>query len=471
MYENLNKGKVKNINNIEKQKRIALSVTTLSSFLTPFMGSSINIALPSIGKEFSMDALLLSWVATSFLLTSAMFLVPFGKIADIYGRKKVYICGLLIYTLSSFISAISISAPMLIFSRIIQGFGASMMFGTAVAILTSVFPFGERGRVLGINVTAVYAGLSLGPFLGGFLTEHLGWRSIFFFNLPVGLIIIILVFFKLKGEWAEAKGEKFDAVGSIIYCLLIVSIMYGFSSIPEIRGIFLILIGLIGIFLFIKWEIKVENPLLNIKLFKDNPLFAFSNLAALINYSATFAVGFLLSLYLQYIKNLTPQKTGMILVSQPIVMAIFSPFAGRLSDRIEPRIVASSGMTLSSGGLLLLSFLTERTTFEFIVLNLILLGFGLALFASPNTNAVMSSIEKRFYGVGASSLGTMRITGGMLSMGIAMLTLTIHLGKVQISPQYYSPFLHSIKIAFIIFTLLCLCGTFASLRRGSIRKN
>ena len=457
-----------NKNNIVN-KRVALLVATLSSFLTPFMSSSVNIALPSIGNEFSMDAVLLNWVATSYLLAAAMFLVPFGKIADIKGKKKIFSCGILIYTLSSFLSAISTSAVTLISFRILQGIGSAMIFGTGVAILTSVFPSGERGKVLGINAAAVYLGLSLGPFLGGFLTQYFGWKSIFLANVPLGLIILIFVLWKLKGEWAEAKGEKFDLIGSIIYSLSLAAIMYGFSLIPAISGLWLVIVGTFVLLLFVRWEIKVENPVLDISLFRNNTTFALSNLAALINYSATFAVGFLLSLYLQYIKALSPQNAGLILTSQPLAMAIFSPFAGRLSDRVEPRIIASAGMTLTAVSLSLFTLLNEKTTLEFVVASLILLGFGLALFSSPNTNAVMSSVERRFYGVSSATLGTMRLTGQMLSMGIAMLIFAIYIGKVQITPEHYSLFLTSMKTAFVIFAVLCFGGIFTSLARGKVR--
>ncbi len=450
-------------------KQVALFIATLGSFLTPLMGSSINIALPSIGKDFSMNAVLLSWIATSYLLAAAMFLVPFGKIADIHGRKKIFTYGILSYTISSFLSAISTSAILLICFRILQGIGGAMIFGTGVAILTSVFPPGERGKVLGINAAAVYSGLSLGPFLGGFLTQNFGWRSIFLVNAPLGLIIVILVFWKLKGEWAEAKGEKFDFTGSTVYALSLIGIMYGFSLLPALSGVGLILIGVLGALIFVKWETKVKTPVLDINLFKNNTVFAFSNLAALINYSATSAVGFLLSLYLQYIKGLNPQNAGLILISQPLIQAIFSPFAGRLSDKIEPRIVASLGMTFTVVGIFLFTFLNEKTAMKFIVTSLIFLGFGFALFSSPNTNAVMSSVKKRFYGVASGTLGTMRLIGQMFSMGIVMSVFAVYIGKVQITPQYYPLFLKSIKLAFIIFAVLCFCGIFASLARGKIR--
>jgi len=456
------------INNVAT-KRAALFVAAFASFVTPFMSSSINIALPSIGQEFAMNAVLLSWVATSYLLAAAMFLVPFGRIADIYGRKRIFTYGMLLYTLACLLSAFATSGSWLISFRVLQGIGGAMVFGTGVAILTSVFPVGERGKALGINAAAVFLGLSLGPSLGGLLTEHFGWRSIFLAIVPLGLATIAFILWKLKGEWAGAKGEKFDFGGSLIYSLALIAIMYGFSVLPAMLGICLVVAGVLGILAFIKWEMKVESPVLDINLFRNNRVFAFSNLAALVSFSATFAVAFLLSLYLQYVKGFGPGDAGLILVSQPVVMAIFSPLAGRLSDRIEPRIVASIGMTLITTALCLFIFLTEKTTLQFIIASLILLGFGAALFSSPNMNAVMSSVEKRSYGVASGTVGTMRLVGQTLSMGIAMLIFAVYLGRVQITPEYYLLFLKGVKVAFIIFASLSFGGIFASLARGKIR--
>lgn len=449
-------------------KSCALLIAAMASFLTPFIGSSVNVALPSIGREFAMDAVLLSWISTIFLLSAAMFLVPFGRIADIYGRKKVFLHGISIYTVSCLLSAMSRSPGELLSSRVVQGIGSAMVFGTGMAILTSVFPPGERGRALGINVAAVYLGLSLGPFIGGAITHHFGWRSIFFANIPLGLIIIGLVLWKLKGEWAEARGEKLDLVGAVIYGLSLLAVMYGFSQ-PTLAGLLFFTCGVLGGLSFVWWEERTKSPLIEIRLFRGNRVFTFSNIAAFINYSATFGVAFLLSLYLQYVRGLTPTEAGSVMVAQPVVMTIFSPFAGRLSDRIEPRIVASIGMACITVGLFILIFLDARTDLKVIVAVLFLLGLGFALFSSPNTNAIMSSVEKKFYGLSSGILATMRMTGQMLSMGIIMLLSAVYIGKVQITPQCYPLFLKSMRIALSIFTGLCFAGTFASLARGKLR--
>ena len=374
-----------------------------------------------------------SWVATSFLLTAAMFLLPFGRLADIYGRKLLFFLGIVTYTLSSFASAISPSGFILILSRGLQGMGGAMIFSTGIAILSSVFPSNERGKALGMTAAAVYLGLSFGPPLGGLLTHYLGWRFVFLIHVPLGLIIIILILSKLKGEWADAKGESFDLLGSLTYCISLTALVYGLSLLPDNIGITIALIGLIGLFGFIVWEYNSPSPLLDVRIFQTSTVFAFSNLSTLIHYSATFAVGFLISLYLQYIKLYTPQIAGMILMVQPVVMALFSPSAGRLSDRIEPRIVASIGMVMTVIGLFVFSFISKDMTLSLIILNLTILGLGFALFSSPNTNAVMSSVDKKYFGVASATLGTMRLTGQMLSMGITTLIFSVKIGKVQIT--------------------------------------
>ncbi|MFA7352269.1 MAG: MFS transporter [Dehalococcoidales bacterium] len=451
-------------------KNVILIVAIMTSFLTPFMGSSINIALPAIGSEFSMDAISLSWVVSAYLLASAVFLLPIGRVADIYGRKKILLLGIIIFTVFSFLLAIATSSALIIALRALQGLGSAMIFGTGVAILTSAFPARERGRALGINVASVYLGLSLGPFLGGILTESFGWRSIFLINVPLGLIVIFMILWKLKGEWAEAQGEKFDFTGSIIYGISLISFMYGLSILPDLSAVWFLAIGVLCLLAFIWWEMKSSSPILNLNLIRRNMVFAFSNIAALINYSATFAVAFLLSLYLQYTQGMSAQTAGIILIAQPIVMAIVSPLAGRLSDKIQPRIIASLGMALTAAGLLYFSFIDADTTIAVIILGLVIVGLGLALFSSPNTNAIMSSVENKYYGVSSAILSTMRMVGNILSMGIVTVLFAVFIGRVEITPEYYAPFLDSMKVTFVVFAVLCFLGIFASLARGRLRR-
>ena len=453
-----------------EEKRAALLVASFASFLTPFMGSSINVALPSIGADFGADAILISWIATSYLLGAAVFLIPLGRASDILGRKKFFLWGIIIFTLTSLFCGLATNIRMLIFLRFIQAIGSAMIYGAGTAILTSVFPLNERGKAMGISVAAVYSGLTFGPFAGGILTQQFGWRSIFYFVVPMGLIVIYLLIKKLKGEWADARGEKFDWSGSVIYAISLSLIMYSFSKLPEMQGFIYLSCGLLFLAFFIIRGVRTKYPVFELTLFRNNITFRYSNLAALINYSATFATGFLLSFYFQKIRGLGAQETGLILVSSPIIMALLSPLAGKLSDKIEPRILSSIGMAISSLGLIMLFFLKADTEILYLVFVLIFMGIGFALFSSPNTNAIMSSVGKSYLGIASASLGTMRLIGKMFSMGIAMMLFTIFLGKAEIDASNLTQLLEAIKIAFAVFAVLCFTGIFASLARGNLRE-
>lgn len=454
--------------NQRKMERSALAAATVTSFMAPFMISAVNVALPAIQKEFGVDAVVLSWVATIYLLATAIFLVPMGRIADIHGRKKIFLAGQIVFTLACFSTVHVQSIATLIFLRVLQGLGSAMVVTTGMAILTSVFEPRQRGKAIGIAVSAVYIGLALGPFVGGIMTQHLGWRSIFVLVTPFGLAAIAVTWIYLKGEWADAKGEAFDWTGSLLYGLALVLIIYGATILPKIRAVYLIAPGLVCLVIFVVRQLKSDSPVFDVRLFADNKLFTFSSLAALIHYSATFAVTFLISLYLQYIKGMPPQSAGIILVAQPVCMALFSSLAGKLSDVVEPRRIASIGMAQTALGLFLLRLLGSDTSVTYTVIVLMVLGTGFALFSSPNMNAIMSSVEKRHYGIASGSVATMRLLGQMLSMATATVVFALIIGQVKIAPQNYANLMQSIKLCLLISALLCCIGIFFSLFRGDL---
>jgi MFS family permease len=319
-------------------------------------------------------------------------------------------------------------------------------------------------------VAAVYTGLSAGPLIGGLLTEYLGWRSIFFLNALLGAVIIALVAGKMTGEWREARGERFDYAGAFAYSLALIAIMYGFSVLPSIFGGALLFGGAVGLYGFAAWEKRAAHPLLDMALFSKNRAFTFSNLAAFINYGATFAIVFLLSLYFQHIRGFTAEHAGMIMIVQPVMQIIFSPLAGSLSDRMEPRLLASAGMGATAAGLVMLIFLHKETSLGYVIAALAIMGTGFGFFSSPNTNAAMSSVERKFYGAASGMLGTMRLTGQMFSMGIIMLIFALYLGKVQITSGYHDTFMKCARVGFTIFAALCFAGIFVSLSRGNTHR-
>ena len=444
---------------MDYNKIAVLFTVILTNFLTPFNGSSFNIALPSIAAEYGLDAVTMSWTSLAYLLTSAMFLIPFGRIADMYGRKRVFLSGITLFSISSALLALLPSSSTVVLFRALQGVGSAMIFGTSLAILVSVSNPEERGRMLGMSVAAVYVGLSAGPYIGGFLTENFGWRSIFMVNVCIGAVIISLILRYLKTDWREEGYEKFDLVGSVSFSGMLLALMYGMSRMPDRSAILPIAVGLVMLGVFVYIEEHVENPVLDLSIFRKNPVYSLFNISALINFSATFSLTFLLSMYLQYHKGFNAQSAGTILMASPIVQSVMSPIAGRLSDRIPPTRLSWMGMGVTSIALAPLSLINESTPITYIVASLLVLGIGLALFSSPNTNAIMGSVDRSLLGVASSTVGTMRLLGQMLSQGIAMTLIAINLGSATIVPEFYPELLTSIRSTFTLFFLICLLGT------------
>ncbi|MDA8228513.1 MFS transporter [Desulfosporosinus lacus] len=448
--------------------KLTMAIVMITSFITPFMGNAINLGIPQMALEFGVGQSLLNWVVTSYLLASAAFLLPFGRLADIVGRKKVFTVGMFLFALTALGSGFAWSFSMFIIFRVLQGIASAMIFGTSMAILTSVVPPKERGKAMGLSAASTYIGLSLGPVLGGVICSTIGWRGIFYFNFALALVVLCLTLAKLSGEWLGAV-DKFDKWGGILWILGILLFLYGLTDITAgFQYMITFILGLTLLIAFVVYETKISNPLLPIRMFMNNRAFTFSNLAALINYSATFALTFLMSLYLQNVQNIETSQSGLILLSQPILMAALSPLAGRLSDRINSQILASVGMAITTLGLFFFIFLDEKTSILLVIINLAFIGLGFAFFSSPNSNAVMSSVDRTLYGVASSTLGTMRLLGQTLSMTIVALITSLSMKNLTLdSPDYVTSFLQSSRASFTVFSVLCCIGIFASLARGS----
>ncbi len=446
-----------------------LFVVCLSASLVPFTGSSINLALPYIADDLQMNAVALGWVITAFLLASAIFQIPLGKVGDIIGRKKILIIGVALFSVASIICACvpSGAGALLIAARFIQGVASAMIFGVSMAIVTAVFPANERGKALGINTAVVYFSIASGPFFGGMLTHYFGWRSIFLTTAGLGLVALFGVFRFLKGEWIDAKGEKFDWTGMFVYAIGLSSIIYGCSVLPSVLGFSLITAGIATFVFFVYYEKRQATPMFDMNMFLSNRVFRMSSFAALINYAATFAIGFMLSLYLQYIKGFDAQQAGLILVIQPVIQTVISPLAGRWSDKVNAAKIATLGMSMIVFGLLFMLFLTPETPLIWLFLILALLGTGFALFSSPNVNMIMGSVEKQFLGMASATTGTMRLTGQAFSMGITMMMISIFVGKTKITADIYPLFMKCLHYTFGIFVVLCVIGVYTSMARSN----
>lgn len=439
-----------------------LFVICLASSLVPFMSSALNLALPEINRDLAIKANLSGWIPASYMLSTAIFQIPCARIADMLGRRKLYIAGLVLFFIFSVLSGLAYTGESLIIYRFLTGIGSAMMFGTSMAILTAAIPKEKRGWALGINTSVVYFSLAAGPFFGGFLTEKLGWHSIFFVSATISLIALLGSIILLKEDWKEETKQKFDLLGSVLYALGLSALIFGFSKLPNTYAIVLIVAGALVLCSFSVYEKKQAQPVFNVKLFSSNRIFRLSSLSALINYAATFAISFMLSLYLQYVRGLSPIEAGFILIVQSVIQSLVSLMSGRMSDKVSPSLLATSGMFIIAIGLVGLCFLDEQTSFFIIGGLLLLLGTGFGMFSSPNMNIIMSSVEPRHYGMASATSGTMRLTGQAFSMGIAMMAISMFIGNVEITNMVHVELMKSLRLTFIICSVLCFIGVYTS---------
>jgi EmrB/QacA subfamily drug resistance transporter len=447
-------------------QRITLTMVLLNAFTTPLMLSAVNVALPAIATDLSMHAVLLSWVPMAYLMASAMFVLIFGRIADMIGRKRLFLIGTVCVIVTSLIAAFAVNSTMLITARFLQGVSAAMLYATQVAIISSVFPPAKRGQAIGLTVSTIYLGLTIGPLIGGYAIDSFSWRASFMVHIPLAIIVLVVGSLFVKGEWSADERGSFDLFGAIIYAFSILMICVGVSWLPSSLSYIFLGLSVFGFMFFFLFERAHKHPILDVRLFFLNRVFTFSCLASLIMYTATFANVVQVSLYLQYLKGLSATTAGMIMMCQPLTMAIFSPLTGRLSDKFEPRHLATLGMFISACGLILLSNLRIESNLNFLIFSLVTTGFGFSLFSSPNVNAIMSSVEKPFYGSANGVMATMRIIGQMTSMVLVTLMFVIVIGSVEIQPSNYDALEKAIRLTFTVAAMLCLPGIYLSIARG-----
>lgn len=452
------------------KQKITLGIATMTSFLGPFEASSVNIALPSMQIFFGMDVVLVSWIITAYLLSTAIFLLPAGSFVDAFGKVKVFKWGILMFGLVSFSCSLATSGYMLIGLRFLQGFAAAFIQTTSIALLISIFNPEERGRILGINVSAVYLGLSVGPFLGGLLVESLGWRSLFWVVGPLQIVAFVLIHYFYPKEMVEHKSEKsFDWGGTILYSLLLGGFIYGAGKLTTSAGQLFLMAAFVALILFVWYEKRVKHPLFDFDLYFKNRIFGFSNMAALINYSSTFSLVFLMSFYLQKVRLLEPHQAGIIMVVQPAFMAVCSPITGRLSDKIEPRYLATIGMSMTALGLFALSWISAVTPIWMLLVVFAFMGVGFALFSSPNINTIMSSVSKNQLGVASGSSSTMRVVGQMVSMAISTLVFALLFDKADTLSIPTDHLMLAMRVILYISVAISLVGIYFSFSRGKLR--
>lgn len=452
--------------NDKKKKSVTLFVNLVTAFITTFTGSALNLSIPNIGDDFMVSASYVGWTVTAYMLASAAFSVPFGRIADITSRKKVLVTGIGVFAVCSLICAFAWNMTIMVIARALQGFGAAMIFSTNMAILISAYPDNERGKVLGFSTAATYIGLSAGPVVGGFFNHNFGWRSIFVLTFLISAVVFALAIIKLPKIEVRKEKVPYDMLGNVFYTGMIICVLYGISAFSTtLLAKAMLVIGVGLAIAFVRHELKFEYPIIKLRLFTNNISYTLSNVAALMNYSATFAISYLLSIYFQVVMGYSSQVAGLILVTQPTVQALLSPYTGKLSDKVSPFKMASFGMALCAGCLLFFAYLGEDTSLWMIITALIVAGIGFAFFATPNTNAVMSCVEAKDYSVASSILATMRNIGHTSSMAIVTAVVGIYMGSAALTEADPGLLIKTMHTCYLIFTGICVVGTFISLKR------
>jgi len=401
-----------------------LALTSVGAFMGPLDGSIVAVALPKMGAELKLSVTASIWVQAVYLLVMAVLLIPLGRLADRRGRVHYYLGGVVLFTLGSLLSGLCPNVTWLIASRALQGGGAALLVATSTAIVTAVFPPRERGRALGINVMAVYIGLTVGPPLGGFLTDNLGWRSIFYVNIPIGVVVAVCGYLLLpRHERGDERAAGADPAGTALWAAALLCLLVPLTFASEwgwasTRTLGLLVAAGLALLAFGAVELRSRSPLLDLDLVLHNRLFAAANAAALLNYMALGAISILTAFYLEIVQHHSPGLTGWLMLAQPVMMAALSPFAGRLSDRVGSRALSSGGMLVMAAGMVLLATVPADSGLLRVMGSLAVVGLGMAAFSAPNTSAIMGSVERHQLGLAGAFVGTMRVTGQSLSVAL-----------------------------------------------------
>ena len=405
-----------------------------------------------------------------FLISNLLTLLPAGRAADIFGRKKLYLIGSVVFLIASIFAGLSNSIETLLFFRMVQGVGAAMFFGSGMAIISSVYQDGGRWAALGWVVACVYLGLSGGPVIGGYITDNFGWHAVFFMLVPFTLLGIILIMLKLKGEWLNPEPQKLDWLGAGLFSLWIISLFIGLTNLPKpISWVSLPLsVGLL--YLFVNHCNRIPQPLIKLKVLWSNKNISYAIIASIFMYSSTYGLQFLLGLYLQYNRELSPTDAGKLLLVQALVMATLAPISGRLSDRYPPNLIAATGCLFVASSFVVVLQLDNESSMSIVVLALALLGLGFGMFSTPNNNGALSNVPETSLGIASALMNLSRMIGQLLGTALVTLLMSLYIGNNKIDAAQYDSLL-SVLIWVTVVSLCCsLSAAYASFSMSKFRK-
>ncbi|HLI08257.1 MAG TPA: MFS transporter [Ktedonobacteraceae bacterium] len=466
-------------------KWVALSVTTIGSLMVAIDSTIVILALPNMLQDLHSDLVRMTWVIMGYLIVNTILQLTFGRMADMFGRVKMYNLGFIIFTIGSVLCGLALNDTFLIGSRLIQGIGGAMLSANAMAIITEVFPANQRGQAMGINTITWGAGSVLGPVLGGLILAVTSWRWIFLVNLPVGIVGTLAAYILLHDIAPNPRGERFDLFGAFLFCVGLVTLLLGLTSSvgtglsPLVLG--LLVIAVVAFVAFVFWERHTSHPMLDLNLFSSRR-YAFSVVAATLQSLSVFAVNFLLIFYLQGVRGYSPLTAALLILPLPLVTSVVGPLAGRWADRdrFGGATPATVGLIVQALALAILAFLTPTSSYITLAVALALMGLGGGLFWSPNTSTTMGAAPRNRLGVASATLNTLRNVGMVCSFAVALavaaasmppaLVNEVFLGTVgHLQISIALAFTNAMSHAFIASGLICLLAIFFSIVREGKR--
>ena len=450
----------------ERERRMVLLACCFAGFITPLLSTMMNLSLVNIGQEFGAGSHQLAYVNTAFLLSSVVFMVPMAKVGDIVGKKRIFMTGVAVIAVTCLVAPFSPDFWFLIACRAVMGLGSACIVTTSVSMITDVFPHENRGGAIGLQTMCVYIGLAAGPVVGGLLNDAFGWHSLFYIIVPIAVVAVVCMM-AFRSEIRPDEGGRFDSKGSVLYGIAIVLSMGGMINLPETWAYAMLVVGVLFLAVFVWSQLRTPHHLLNVRLFKGR-VFSGSCLATFMNYASSYSISYFLALYLQSIGNLTATEAGMLMLVQPAIQAVLTPYFGRLSDRqADKRVLPTVGLVISAFGIATILTYGVGTPLSTVVVTQIIIGIGFSMFSAPNTSIIMGSVDPRETGEASAMVAVMRQTGMMVSMGIAMLFISVIMGSADnLFPETYDSFITVMRCSFGVCVAMCIVGAVVSLFRG-----
>lgn len=450
----------------DAERRRLLIAACLAGFVAPLLSTMANLSLVSIGEEFDAGSHLLAYVNTAFLLASVIFMVPLCRLADIRGKRKVFLAGLVVVIVACVLAFLSPSFWWLVACRAMMGAGSAALSSSSISLITDAYPPEHRGGALGLQTMCVYVGLAVGPPLGGVLNDAIGWHALFLLVVPIALASVACMS-TVRFDIAPMEGRPFDTRGAVLYGAGIALTMGGVINLPDALALAMLAVGLVLVGLFVRSQLRTADHLLNVRLFRSR-VFGGSCLAAFLSYAASYSISYFMALYLQSIGAMTATEAGMMMLIQAGIQAFLTPIFGRMSDRVaDKRILPTAGMTLTALGVSTFMLYGTEADLSLIVVTMVLVGVGNGMFSSPNTSVVMGAVRRSETSEASGIVAVMRQTGMMVSMGIAMMFISLIMGgSDNLVPENYGLFVDVIHISFAVCLAMCVVGIAASALRG-----